>query len=404
MKNKLTALQVKNATVGKHPDGAGLYLNVREDARSWLFRFTLDGRRREMGLGSLTLSEARKARDAYAAMVAQGIDPITERAKQIEARKLARQEVDPTFEQITREVFEVHKETLRGDGKRGQWMNGLERYILPKIGKIPMSRLTSNDIQGALSPIWRTKNPTARKCYIKIHFIFKKARLKGVSCDPFIVEVAKENLGVVIHKAKNIPATRWQDIPDLYALLDAGTPTTAALRFAILTLVRSHGVRGARYEEIDGDVWTVPKERIKGAKSTVEDFRVPLTEAALDAAQSCAHWSRGYCFPGLSKGHVSDQALTKYLDRVGEAGRVHGFRTSFRSWVQDTNACDWEVAETALGQIIGGTVERAYARSDILDRRRIAMQKWADFVTGQQGKVVQLRTAGPASPVPSGLG
>ena len=402
MRNKLTALQVKNAGLGKHADGGGLYLVIRHDARAWVYRFSLFGKRREMGLGNLGLGEARKARDAAEALVKQGVDPVADRAATAVNARIEAQKIDPTFEEMALTVFEEHKETLRGGGQRGRWMSPLTLYIFPKIGRVPMSRITSDQIKAALAPIWRTKHPTAIKAVQRTKLVFTKARLRGADCDPFTVEMAREALGVVNRQTAHIVSTPWQDIPDLFAKLDAGTPTCAAIRFAMLTLVRSAGVRGAMFSEIEGDVWTVPALRMKGKEGKAKDFRVPLSTAALEAATTCADWSSTYCFPGVTKGCVSDQALTKQLDRLGEAGRVHGFRTSFRSWVQDTDACSWEVAETILAHTIGNKVERSYARSDILDRRRVAMQKWADFVTGQTGKVVQLHR--PVTTAPAGLG
>jgi len=160
------------------------------------------------------------------------------------------------------------------------------------------------------------------------------------------------------------------------------------LRLLILTAVRSDSARGARFSEIDGDIWTVPKERIKGLKRKVDDFRVPLSAAALGIIEQARQVSRdpvdGLLFASPNNEHkpISQNALLNVLNDMGEAGRPHGFRSSFRDWVQDTDACSYEVAETVLGHIVGGKVERSYARSDLLDRRRVVMDAWAEHVTG----------------------
>ncbi|WP_298848130.1 integrase dna protein [uncultured Ruegeria sp.] len=152
-------------------------------------------------------------------------------------------------------------------------------------------------------------------------------------------------------------------------------------------------MRGARFDEIEGDVWTVPKERMKGERSKLQDFRVPLSTEALSVVEQCRLIAvNDFLFPSsrINKG-VSDVAMAKVLNNLNEAGRIHGFRSSFRMWIQDNETASFEVAETALAHTIGNKVERAYARSDLLGKRRILMQKWADYVTQTEAKVVQLR-------------
>lgn len=248
------------------------------------------------------------------------------------------------------------------------------------------------DISGAVAPIWKSKHPTAIKCMNRIGVVFRAARLMGFDCDPFVVDAAKHLLGDYHHEAENIPATDWQDIPALYARLDTMQTSHLCLRWMMLTLVRSDGCRKARQGEIDGSVWTVPADRIKGAKAQAKKFRVPLVVPALRIVELCGEVSDDFLFPG-ARGRTgnSDVALQKALNTIDEAGRPHGFRTSFRTWVQDTEACSFEIAETILGHSIGNKVERAYARSDLLDQRRIVMDKWAAHVTSQQAVVVPLR-------------
>ena len=159
----------------------------------------------------------------------------------------------------------------------------------------------------------------------------------------------------------------------------------------ILTATRTDSVRGMHFDEIDGDIWTVPAERMKGAQGKVRDFRVPLPPAALAIVDDLRPFRSGLLFPGSTGRPLTSKALEKALNTLGEAGRPHGFRTSFRTWVQDTRAADWDVAETALAHVIGNRIERSYARSDLLDQRRALMARWAAFVTGAEAdNVVQL--------------
>lgn len=395
-KNKLTALQVKSAEDGKLFDGDGLSFVKKKGKGFWVYRYSHLGRRREMGLGSypaISLADARKTRDRWSGILAAGQDPIAVRDAERDDELAQRQKRDPTFEEITMIVFEAKKASLRGEGKRGRWLSPLEHHVFPKIGRMKMTALHQTDISRAIAPIWKTKHPTAIKCMNRIGVVFKAARLMGIDCDPFKVEAAKHMLGAYHHEVQHIEATPWREIPALYARLDGGTASYLCLRWMMLTLVRSDGCRNARFGEIDEEaaMWTVPADRIKGIKGKVSDFRVPLSDEALRVAELCGELSGDFLFPS-ERGHggLSDVGIQKTLNRLGEQGRPHGFRTSFRTWVQETDACSFEVAETILGHSIGNKVERSYARSDLLDQRRVALNKWAAYVTGKEAVIVQL--------------
>ena len=203
-------------------------------------------------------------------------------------------------------------------------------------------------------------------------------------------------LGEVRHQLTKTPASDWRDIPRIYAALDQDSPSHLCLRFKILTLVRSAGVRGAQFDEIEDGVWTVPAGCMKGTVDTIQDFRVPLSKPALEILDRAEKWRRGpFMFPGGKTGGklggISDVAIGKVFKKIDPNGTPHGLRTSFRTWVQDTDAAHYDVAEAVLAHIIGGKVDRSYARSDLLDRRRVLMQAWADFVTEVEAKVVPIR-------------
>lgn len=394
-KNRLTAVGIKSAADGKLADGGGLMLEKAGSAGKWTFRYSFAGGRREMGLGSwpdTSLAEARKARDRWAGILRDGKDPIAERARQRDAERAEIDRRDPTFGEMAEAAFEARKASLRGEGERGRWFSPIRVHLLPKLGARRMTDIHQTDLRDALAPLWRSKPATAEKAIQRTAIIFRHAKLAGIAVDPFTVEAAKHLLGDMRREIVHIEATPWQAIPALYAKLDGRGATRLALRWMILTAVRSDGARGARLEEIDGDVWTVPADRMKGREGKVRDFRVPLSTEAQRLAALAAETARdGYLFPSYRKGCISDTALAKMLNEMGEAGRPHGFRTSFRSWVQDHDAATYDVAEKALGHIVGGKVERSYARSDLLDQRRILMEKWAAFVTGAEAKVIQLR-------------
>lgn len=393
-RNLLTAVAVKRAKPGRHQDGGGLILHKTEAGGRWLYRYSFGRRRREMGLGSLaavSLAQARAERDRWAAVLATGRDPISERQREIDAQNAAE---EPTFAAIAAEVFEARKEGLRGDGERGRWWSPLRLYVLPQLGPMKITRIHQRDIHRALAPIWRKKHPTAEKALQRTGIIMRQARFMGYDVDPFVVDSARHMLGEVRHTPEPIAATPWQKVPALWQRLDGLGSSHLCLRLVILTVVRPGAVRAARFSEIDeaAAIWTVPAERMKAREGMARDFRVPLTDAALEIVALARETAEtDLLFPSYNPHRpITDQALTKALDRMQEPGRAHGFRSSFRSWVQDTEAATYDVAETALGHVIGGKVERSYARSDLLDRRRVLMERWAQHVTGSTAEVVQI--------------
>jgi integrase len=393
--NKLTTVAIKNAQSGKLQDGGGLILNKKDANGKWIYRYSFSKRRREMGLGSypeVSLAEARKQRIYWQQMLQSGKDPISERDR-VRAEEVSQiEKEDPCFEDMAETVFNALKGRLRGDGTRGRWMSPLKIHLIPKIGRMRISEIHQADIHAAIAPIWKTKHETADKCLYRTRRIFRQAQLMGFEADPFTIDAARHMLGHHEHIVVPIAATPWQSIPDLFTKLDKPTPTHRSLRWAILTASRGDGARGACFDEFDADVWTIPADRMKGQRGKVSDFRVPLSSAALEILETCKSeaWSP-LLFPSPRSGCITTQAQVKALKALGEDGRPHGFRTSFRSWIQDTEAASYDVAETALAHIVGNKVERSYARSDLLDQRRILMQKWADFVTGVEAKVIPIR-------------
>lgn len=394
MAKDLTSIGIKNAPDGKLFDGDGLILNKKGSGGKWVYRYSFLKKRREMGLGAyptVSLADARKARDRWASELAAGRDPIEVRADEQAAVIAERDKRDPTFEEMTLIVFEARKETMKGDGERGRWLSPLKTHIFPKIGNMRMSEIHQKDIADAVAPIWKTKHPTAKKAMRRIKIVFDEAELMGYECSERTARAAERILGHHRHTETPIAATPWQDVPALYERLDLGNIGARCLAFTILTLGRLDATRGARYSEIDGDVWTIPKERMKGKEGFVQDFRVPLSREALRLVEICRDAESDMLFPGLHRrGPISDRAIEKVLDVLKEEGRPHGFRTSFRTWVQDTDACSWDVSETVLAHTIGSNTERSYARSDLLDRRRPVMEAWASHVTGAAGNVVKL--------------
>ncbi len=213
----------------------------------------------------------------------------------------------------------------------------------------------------------------------------------GLDVDLQATDKAKALLGKSRHVAKNIPAMPWADVPAFYATLREPTLTHLALRLAILTGVRSNPLRHIRLDQIDGDVWTVPGEDMKGRLGSTSDFRVPLSAEALRVIELAKPFARGgYLFPSVHKGVISDMTLGRHMERRGLEARPHGFRTSLRTWLAEATDAPHEVAEAMLAHVTDGAVVRAYRRTDFLEQRRVLAERWADHVTGGGGAVVKL--------------
>lgn len=389
--NKLSALAVKNAPAGKYADGGGLWLHKRDDGGAqWVLRITIHGRRREMGLGSVSvvsLKEAREAADRYRALVRDNIDPIKDRERQ--KREAARNL--HFLSDIALDAFESRKAELKGDGKAGRWFSPLELHIMPKLGKMPVAELDQKDIRDVLAPIWHDKAETARKALNRLSICLKHAAALGLEVDLQATEKARALLGKQRHKAQNIPAMPWLEVPAFYSGLSDGSVTHLALRLLILTGVRSRPLRHIREEQIDGDIWTIPADDMKGRKDATSDFRVPLSPEAMSVIEQARNHARdGYLFPSIRKGVISDMTMAMFMSREGLEARPHGFRSSLRDWIAEATETPHDIAETVLGHVVGGSVERAYRRTDFIEQRRNLMVRWSQHVTGQNGQVVKM--------------
>ncbi|MGA1803348.1 tyrosine-type recombinase/integrase [Rhizobium sp. HT1-10] len=389
--NKLSAAGAKSAGPGKHSDGGGLWLIKREDGGGqWVLRVTIHGRRREMGLGSLSevsLKEARDSADKWRTFTRSNVDPIKERERQ---RREAAKKLH-ILKEIAEDAFESRKAELKGDGKAGRWFTPLELHILPKLGKIPVAEIDQTDIRDALAPIWHSKADTAKKALNRLSICLRHAAALGLDVDIQATDKARALLGKQRHKAENIPAMPWVEVPAFYSSLSEGTITHLALRLLILTGVRSGPLRFIREDQIEGDIWTIPAESMKGRKDATLAFRVPLVPEAMDIVNEARRHARdGYLLPSIRQGVISDMTMAKHMERAGMNYRPHGFRSSLRDWIAETTETPHDIAETTLGHIVGGSVERAYRRTDFLDQRRKLLEKWARYVSGQAGQVIKL--------------
>lgn len=380
--NRLSARGAASLGAGKYCDGAGLWLHKREDGGAqWVLRLTVQGRRREMGLGpypAVTLAEARRLAGDARSLAITGQDPIRERERK---RRESTRNLH-LLKDIALDAFEARKAELKGDGKAGRWFSPLELHVLPKLGRIPVSDLTQTDIRDTLRPIWHEKAATAQKALNRLSICLQHAAALGLDVDMQATEKARALLGKSRHKPENTPALPWREVPAFYASLSEGTVNHLALRLLILTGVRSHPLRFLHLDQIEGDVWTIPSERMKGRRDATTDFRVPLSPEAVKVIDAARHHARdGFLFPSVCKGVISDATMSRLMERRGMDARPHGFRSSLRDWLAEVAAARHEVAEACLARVTGSAVSRAYRRTDFLEQRRALMDGWARHVT-----------------------
>ncbi len=390
----LTAAKTKALTKpGMHADGRGLYLRIASGgSKGWIFRATVDGRRREIGLGgfpTVSLAKARQLADEHRAAIADGRDPVAEkhRAKM------------PTFEEAARQVHAANMPRWKNGKHNQQWLNTLRTYAFPKLGKMALDRIERRDVLAVLTPIWAAKPETARRVRQRIRSVFAWALAHDyVEANP-AGEVIDAALPRMPRLGAHFRALPYTEIPAALATVDATSASMAAklcLRFLVLTAARSGEARGAAWAEIDMEArqWTVPAERMKARVA----HRVPLSDAALAVLQEAARLrdDSDLLFPSPLKhgAPLSDMTLTKMLRDTGLADRatIHGMRSTFRDWAQENTNAPHAVMERALAHTVADAVEAAYARSDLLERRRGLMAEWAAYVGSgpEAGNVVQL--------------
>ncbi|WP_375607529.1 MULTISPECIES: tyrosine-type recombinase/integrase [unclassified Bartonella] len=371
--NRLNARSVATLGAGKYNDGAGLLLHKRKDGGAqWLYRYTIHGRRREMGLGALrhvSLKKARELANQWRSVLHEGRDPIKERNKQ------KREAISNLhyLKDIALETFESRKAELKGDGKNGNWFSPLKLHILPKLGCLPVSEITQTEIRNVFAPIWHTKAGVAYRALKRLNMCLKHAAALGLDVDLQAAEKAQALLGKQRHKVINRPAMDWRDVPAFYkTLCQKITMTQLASRLLILTGVLRH----IHKDQVDGDIWTIPAENMKGKRDATTEFRVPLSTEALDILKQARSLSRNdFFFSVRSRGPLNDTCMSKYMRDNNLEACPHGFRSSLCNWLAETTDAPYEVAETILAHTVGGQVERAYRRTDCLEQRRIYMDK-----------------------------
>lgn len=404
---RLTALAVTRATEkGMYADGGGLYLHVSANgAKSWIYRFMLDKRPREMGLGgtnTVSVAEARDMALECRKLRRDGIDPI-------EARKGRRQRAQlddaksMTFRECAERYIAAHKAGWRSPKSLAAWEGTLSSFVYPVVAKLPVQAIDTALVMKAIDPIWATKPETAGRVRGRIESILDYAAVRGwrEGENPARWRGHLQKLlpkKTKVRAVEHHPALPFAELPAFAETLRQENGTAArALEFAIATAARTGEVIGARWGEIDlaGKLWTIPGARMKGGR----EHRVPLSDAALAVIGTLPQGGRDdYLFAGgKSNRPLSNMAMLALLRRMKRTDlTVHGFRSTFRDWAAERTSFQNEVIEMALAHAVGDKVEAAYRRGDLFDKRRRLMEAWAAYCRSKaaEGQVIAIRSHG----------
>ncbi len=387
--HKLSPRRVETAVRGKYEDGGGLRLVASKlGAKKWVLRFTIDGKRREMGLGSypdVGLADARTKASACRQQAAEGIDPI-------EARRAEPEKV-PTFTSCAARYIRAQRHGWKNAKHARQWVSTIKTYARPVIGSKRVDAIDTEGILKILSPIWTKKTETAKRVQGRIESILdfaaahryrdslNPARWRG-HLDKLLPKPSR------VKKATHHPAMPFTEVPAFMVELACKDSLSAlALRFLILTATRTSEVLQTQWQEIDQEaaVWTIPAIRTK----TKREHRVPLPDAALAVLEALPRIEGNpYLFTGAHHGRpLSNMALLQLMRGLGYGVNgsrgdyvPHGFRSSFRDWSGEASSFPRDVAEMALAHVIENKVEAAYRRGDLFEKRRKMMSAWANFL------------------------
>ena len=378
--SRLTVARANRLTEpGRYTDGNCLYLVVTPTgAKQWVARLTIHGRQTDLGLGGLsyvTLAEAREEAARLRKIARQGGDPRVERRREV-----------LTFEAAARRVHANLAPTWRNAKHAHEWLSSLERYAFPHLGARPLDTIGTADALAVLTAIWTTRPETARRVKQRLGLIFDWAKSAGHYPHENPVAGVRKGLPAVKRQPEHMAALPWQELPAFMAELARREGTSArTLELLILTAARSGEARGMRWAEVEGEVWTVPGERMKAGKL----HRVPLSPEALGVIERMRGLGEELVFPAIQRGPdgrdkpQSENVFRALFARMGRPGMTaHGFRSTFRDWCSESAHAPRDVAEAALAHTTGDATERAYARSDLFERRRELVREWGQFGTG----------------------
>jgi len=374
----LTDREVRSLKVngpGKYRVAPSLYLEIDKNLNQrWIARLQADGRRHDFGLGGYpktTLKEAKEKTEDYRRALREGRDPRVQIASTVQI---------PTFKEAAVMVWEERKPTW-GNGKHvAQWINTLEQYVFPTIGEFRVDQVTHQLVTDLLLKIWLKTPETARRVSQRIKVVMDWCAARQYAA-PISMDVVRAGLPKVKQQPKHFRSLPWQETPALLqGLVESGKPSELALAFTILTAARSGEVREMDWSEIDLEsrLWRLDGSRMKMGR----DHVVPLSGAAVAILEQLPQRS-GLVFPNSKGKPMSDMTLTMLLRRRfkdGAAPTVHGFRSTFTDWAAEETDTPREIVDASLAHATGNKVDVAYRRTDFMNKRRVLMEEWANFL------------------------
>ena len=389
--NRLSVAAIKYLeSPGWHTDGGGLYLEIDASGRKrWAMRLTVNGKRRDFGLGPLhkvSLAEAREMAAVYRAKAYRGIDPIADKKKRLATPGI------PTFKDAAEQV---HRQRAQGwsNGKHvDQWINTLRDHAFPIIGDMPVSTIATPDVLKVLTPIWNVKAETARRVRQRLSTVLEWARAAGFRSGDNPVDLIGDALPRQKKTERHHPALPYREVPAFIGKLRGGQAapiTKLAFEFLILMAVRTTEARKARWDEVDwqAKTWTIPgHDAVTGRRMKMErDHVVPLSTRCFEILEQARGLSKNHelIFPDDDRGRVmSENRFLGARDALGyskDKCTPHGFRSSFRDWAAEETNYPNEVVEMALAHAIPSKTEAAYRRGQLLAKRFALMEAWATF-------------------------
>lgn len=401
--NRLTAVAVKSLDKpGYYADGRGLYLQVTKAGnKSWVFRFSLNGRKREMGLGAypeISLSDARVKLSDHRKVLDAGKDPIDER-KRTRAQNIDDSKALTTFKEFAQEYIRDKSPEWTNTKHAKQWHSTLSTYVYGVFGHMPISMIQTDHVLQVLRPIWIPKTETATRIRQRIENILDAAKAEGLreGDNParwkghLSHRLANPNK---IKRVKHHAALPYQEVGDFMAdLCERENVAAKGLAFLILTAARTGEVIGATFDEFDIEnaIWTNPADRMKSKK----EHRVPLSPQALQIVKAMKKNKKNeFLFPGLRGGGLSNMAFLQQLKHMNRDDlTAHGFRSTFRDWASEETSYQSDVVEMALAHSIKSKTEAAYRRGDLFEKRKRLMKDWANYCyqASNTGEIIQLR-------------
>lgn len=391
--HRLSALAVgRLKDAGMYADGGGLYLQVTgSGAKSWIFRYAMAGREREMGLGPLhtvSLAEARERALEARKLKSSGVDPIEARRASRSLQKLeAARSI--TFKDAADAYIKANRAGWKNAKHAAQWASTLETYVYPVFGDFAVGAIDTALVLKVIEPIWTTKSETASRVRGRIETILDWATVRGYreGLNPARWRGHLDKLlpaKTKVRKVEHHAALPYRELPDFMAgpLAQQVGIGARALEFAILTASRTSEVIGARWAEIDLEarLWVVPAERMKAGR----EHRVPLSQGTCQIVAAMAEIRTSeFVFPGgNAEKPLSEMAMLATLRRMKRTDITpHGFRSTFRDWAAECTDVPGEVVEMALAHTVANKVEAAYRRGDLFEKRKDLMDRWWRFAT-----------------------